>query len=363
MSIESGIDKPIFKNLQALRGIAALMVCSYHFSYLIPGQWGAVAFSHGWLGVQIFFMISGFIMVKTTSKINSEYVTGAGNFLKNRIIRIVPLYYLCTFLMIAPALSNGYLAENGSRLIYSLLFISPMNNTTGPEYGMPSLDVGWSLNYEMLFYALFSTSILFKNYKYYFLFFVFLISVFVIPFWHSGNIPVSYEHYFDYQFEYLNLLTNPILLHFVVGITFGLFMHKITASHSIKAATLILSSLLFIIYFTGVTGMTFTIWNDLIFCGILVFSFLLNDFGGNGFQFKPAIIKLGDMSYSIYLLHPIVIIYLKIIAEKIGWHSIIPTTGFFIFAIVAVVAVSYIFYELIETKLTWYLKIKFSSKK
>jgi len=338
-------------------------VCSYHFSYLIPGRWGEVAFSHGWLGVQIFFMISGFIMVQTTSKINSNYFHGAVNFLKNRIIRIVPLYYLCTLLMIAPALNNGYLAENYSRLIFSLFFLSPMSNTTGPEYGMPSLDVGWSLNYEMMFYALFTISILFKNYKYYFLFSIFLIAVFVIPFWLTGNLPVSYEYYFNYQFDYLNVLTNPILLHFAVGIAFGLLLHKLTASRTVKAAALILSSLLFIIYLTGVTGMPFTLWNDLMFCGILVFSFLINDFGKNGLQFKPAMIKLGDMSYSIYLLHPIVIIYLKITAEKIGWNSIIPTTGFFIFAIVTVIAVSYIFYEIIETKLTRYLKIKFTSKK
>jgi len=362
MRIETVAEKPILTNLQALRGIAALMVCSYHFSYLIQAPWGAIVFSHGWLGVQIFFIISGFIMVHTTAKIKTDHVKGARTFIINRIIRVVPIYYLCTFLMIAPNLNDGYLIEHGRRLICSLLFISPMNASIGPEYGMPSLVPGWSLNYEMLFYALFAISILTRNLKYTFLYSVFIAAIFVIPLLTTGKFPASYQTYVPYHFNYLNVLTNPVLVHFLFGITLGLVMPKISTTRNVKVIAMILATILFLAYITGLAGIPFHIWNDLLYCGLLVFAFLLNDYGNNGIRFKPVMVKIGDMSYSIYLLHTIVIIYLKIAMHKIGIGGLIPTTGFFLFAILVVIAVSYIFYLFVEKKLTQYLKSKFASQ-
>lgn len=361
MSIESVSEKPVFKNIQALRGIAALMVCCYHFSYLISESWCETAFSHGWLGVQIFFIISGFIMVHTTSGIKSHYQTGAWRFFGNRIIRIIPLYYLCTLLHIAPAIGDGFSDIDGDLLISSLLFIAPLTSHVGPEYGMPSLEVGWSLNYEMLFYAVFAIAILFRRSKLLFLYIVLLSAIFLIPILFAGIFPVSYRPWIDYGFAYTNVLTNPILIHFVFGITLGIIMPVIKVSRNLKIVILISTSLLFLSYYTGYINAEFTVWNDLFFCGLLVTGFLINDYGSNGIRFIPAMVKLGDMSYSIYLLHPIVIFFMKIAFHKAGYRDSINTVAFFVFALLMVLICSFIFYHFIEKRLTKYLKHKFIS--
>jgi exopolysaccharide production protein ExoZ len=337
------------------------MVCAYHLRYLISDSWRETAFGNGWLGVQVFFIISGFIMVHTTGGIRSDFVAGAKKFFKNRVIRIVPLYYICTFLMIAHSLDDGYLFENGSRLVRSLLFISPMTSQQGPEYGMPSLDVGWSLNYEMLFYFLFTLAIFFRQFKYHFLYTFFFLALLVIPFWQTGSFPGGYRQFINYNFSYMNVLTNPVMLHFVLGISLGLVMPGIKASRKVSAVALLVSSLLFISYFTGITGMDFNMWNDLLFCGLLVFSFLLNDYCKNGIQLCSPLVRLGDMSYSVYLLHPMVLIYVKLAFQKTGFAEFIYTKTFFLFTMCVIVATSFVFYTVIEKKLTRFLKLKFNS--
>ena len=75
-------------NIQALRGFAALAVAFYHTDYRLPGD-----LHTDFRGVAIFFVISGFIMC---------FITRAdpNDFLMKRAIRIVPMYWLCTLLLI-----------------------------------------------------------------------------------------------------------------------------------------------------------------------------------------------------------------------------------------------------------------------
>jgi exopolysaccharide production protein ExoZ len=74
----------MISNIQLLRGLAALAVAFYHAGYVIPGT------THtDFLGVPVFFVISGFIMTHITR-------ASSDDFLLHRLIRIVPLYWLAT---------------------------------------------------------------------------------------------------------------------------------------------------------------------------------------------------------------------------------------------------------------------------
>ena len=137
-------------NIQVLRAVAALLVVYVHL-WPLAGRLGAPAF--GSAGVDIFFVISGFIMVYTTARSD----VGPLGFAADRICRIVPIYWLITLAAFAlaaaaPRLFNSTVADP-VQLAKSLLFI-PFVKRSGLI--QPVLFVGWTLNYEMFFYALFA---------------------------------------------------------------------------------------------------------------------------------------------------------------------------------------------------------------
>jgi exopolysaccharide production protein ExoZ len=130
--------------VQALRAVAALSVVGMH----IP------AIEHGAFGVDLFFVISGFIVCHVTA-------ADPGRFLIKRVIRVVPLYWLCTLALFAlatavPSLMGATRADPGE-LVKSLAFV-PFMKSNGQVH--PLLYLGWTLNYEMMFYVLFALSLL-----------------------------------------------------------------------------------------------------------------------------------------------------------------------------------------------------------
>jgi exopolysaccharide production protein ExoZ len=136
-----------FLSIHYLRAVAAVMVVAVHiFNY------GLVAIEDEtlvhWLkqGVAIFFVISGFVMVTSTS----GRAIGPGEFLRKRLLRIAPLYWVLTIAWLAfvPGWDFGHLAS-------SLLFLPSPDPVTGAMRS-PLLEPGWSLNFEMFFYLVFA---------------------------------------------------------------------------------------------------------------------------------------------------------------------------------------------------------------
>ena len=134
-------------NLHVLRALAALAVAFLHIT------WEAglgLPFKVGGYGVDVFFVISGFIMSYQRSE-------SAGDFAKRRIIRIVPFYWCATLVVFAVAAAFPHLLRSTRadfiQLVCSLLFIPRETDYAGLY---PTLVLGWSLNYEMYFYAVFA---------------------------------------------------------------------------------------------------------------------------------------------------------------------------------------------------------------
>ncbi|HEX5422880.1 MAG TPA: acyltransferase [Candidatus Acidoferrales bacterium] len=148
-------------SIQYLRGAAALSIVVYHaFTQLhrlgFRGENPDILLA----GLDIFFVISGFIMWYTTFSRD----IGPREFLQNRIVRIVPLYWAITSLYLFIFVAHPeWLQSTQFEFWYvakSYLFI-PAQSPAVPQIMWPLVVPGWSLNYEMFFYGLFAFTLFF----------------------------------------------------------------------------------------------------------------------------------------------------------------------------------------------------------
>lgn len=149
-------------NIELIRTIAALMVVLAHLAGGMSARGAHLGaaeplFAFGVAGVDLFFVISGFVIV--SSQLSKPRTPWA--FMRNRIRRIVPLYWVLTVLaalLIVASSSLGIPVEGGPVDIAS--FLSSLFFVSGPMgYPYPVLYQGWTLEYEMLFYVLFASTL------------------------------------------------------------------------------------------------------------------------------------------------------------------------------------------------------------
>ena len=151
--------------IQVLRAIAALAVAVLHAQYEagLLAEAGGATFRPSRLlpweaGVDVFFVISGFVMVFASRRLFAEPGARAV-FLIRRIARVVPLYWLTTSVYLAlalaaPALVNG--TPTPGYVLASYLFV-PAARPDGTV--QPLYSLGWTLDYEMFFYLLFAIAL------------------------------------------------------------------------------------------------------------------------------------------------------------------------------------------------------------
>ncbi len=148
-------------NVQALRALAALMVVVVHVyaveSTYLPGRpWTTPFHVAGTYGVDLFFVISGVVMIVSTAGWFAQ--PGAWRrFLIHRVTRIYPPYWIVTALVLVvflvdPAATGVHRSARPDIIASFLAF---------PQPGEPLLVVGWTLSYELLFYAVFALALCF----------------------------------------------------------------------------------------------------------------------------------------------------------------------------------------------------------
>ena len=154
---------PRLAGLQALRGVAALMVVLHHAigsaeanGFGLPGLARGVAFN---AGVDIFFVISGVVMELTAGAAQIARPGGAADFMRRRAARILPLYWALTLLAmglaaLAALLGVAIQAQLSPWLLLCSMLLLPASGAGGQAaYVIP---MAWSLTYEMAFYLLFA---------------------------------------------------------------------------------------------------------------------------------------------------------------------------------------------------------------
>lgn len=144
-------------SIQYLRGFAAMLVVWHHAKGQFPALEHALPWNFGTSGVDVFFVISGFIMAMTAKSLSP------GEFVRKRLVRIVPMYWLVTLVMVAAAVVAPSLFRtiqpSFDHVALSLFFV-PHWSPSFPGKAWPVLVPGWTLQLEIFFYALFAASML-----------------------------------------------------------------------------------------------------------------------------------------------------------------------------------------------------------
>jgi exopolysaccharide production protein ExoZ len=292
-------------NVQALRAAAASLVVFQHLDRFLP-MLGYTPFGSG--GVDLFFVISGFIMVHTTL----HRPTRPAHFLLGRITRIVPLYWLATLAvwsvaLIAPALLRGTSADP-FQLLKSLFFVPFVKNSGEVQ---PVLFVGWTLNLEMFFYALFAMGLTFANRR------AGILSVVAIL---AGVVAAAAA--FQPRSVVAQFYAGPMLLEFAGGMLFGLLAQPSASqpeSPSWRAARIgiCIGALLAIVAIPGYLPALPRVITAGIPAVVCVAAAVFLNHSGTVIT-NRTLLTLGDASYSIYLTHAFVTQAMQTIGSRIG---------------------------------------------
>jgi len=328
-------------SIQLLRAIAALSVVYVHCTHE-KGYYNLPSFGH--FGVDIFFVISGFIIAYMVSK-NTEH------FLIKRIIRIVPLYFLATAAIILLVATNSLNKTISiSDFVISMLFIPPEpGNSNAPIIGQ-----GWTLNYEMFFYVIMSLCIIFTK-KYPTIACLSILAVIII----ALNL-LNPENYIMAYYK------NSISLDFIYGIALYHFYKYVNISKISfnKTAKIIILFALAIISYGFLAFNDFAkifSHKDYLFDGIpaliLVASILFLEENIKPSKIMQFGIKLGEASYAMYLIHFLMVNFLGK-----GFNKIIDTNNIFVelvkitIAFIATIFFSIIIHKFIDNPIQNYFR-------
>lgn len=317
-------------NLQILRFIAALGVLFSHAADLtLSGD--AALWSFPWTaGVDIFFVISGMIMTILTADRFGQ-PGAARQFVTRRIIRIVPIYWLFTALMIAtvillPGQVRNSLAD-GASIITSVLFV-PWPRGDGQI--VPILAQGWTLNYEAFFYLAFALALLHRRGLA-----VLAAGLAVLAMLHAA-IPQSIVA--------LHFWSDPIIIEFVAGIGLARLWLGGVRLRTVVAFMLAAISLLL---FATAEPIGLHQYGRMVANGVpaamLCAAFLFAAEPGAPGTLRLAFAAGGDASYALYLSHTFTInaVVLAIGVRVTGWATMA-------IAIACAIAVSIVTHRLVE---------------
>ena len=307
-------------SVQALRGLAAFLVLLYHAvdvqkktllspdtaEYaLLSGFW-----DQGYAGVDLFFVISGFIMVYVTRDI----VPGARSilrFLYSRATRIYPLWWVFAGVMMlyyivsygqpaAPDVAAGDAV--GPYIAKSLALF--------PQQGLPVLGVGWTLIHEMWFYIAFAGLLLLPRKA----------LPLALAIWAAGIVLVSLLYpVTNHAANLSQLIRSPLTLEFILGAGAALLILKRPAVA--PKPVFIFGVLLGITaLWIGLKGGPNFVWHRVLAFGVpgafLVYGAVALERAGN-LSVPHWAVRLGDWSYSLYLSH-----FLVLLALRRGWQSL-----------------------------------------
>jgi exopolysaccharide production protein ExoZ len=296
------------QSIQVLRGLAAGLVVLHHGARAVTVNWPSGSneptvhlFSSdrivnlGAIGVDIFFVVSGLIMAHVSGPYLAKRKPSF-DFLVRRIIRVYPMYALATVIFISFAAlhfwfdpSRGYLPIR--RGLASLAFIPTFD---GNHLVQPVLGVGWTLYYEMFFYLCFTCVLSLSRGP----ILLPMIAIFCVTMGISWSFPGASP--------VLVFFRDTIIIEFVFGCSVGILLQKGWLSASIGWWALLITALALIAVAPVVefgNELRFIYWG--IPSAMIVASFLKLE--RIDIQWPRLAVAVGNSSYSLYLLHVIVI--------------------------------------------------------
>ncbi len=342
----------MLSSIQYLRGIAALSVVVFHLQPRLLGL-GYEGYWPGFFasGVDLFFVLSGFLMWVTTA----EAKTAPLDFFVRRVQRIVPMYWIVTafilaIVFIAPqAISSG--GVSAEFIEGSFLFIPVADPGNG--HMEPLLPQGWTLNLEMAFYVLFAVA----------LFLPVRSRLFVVLGVLSGFALLSLEG-LDPQ-SWLGFYANQIVLEFGFGILVGVWWlarRKRVAEGGSRQKLLgriwLAAGIIAFGVLTVVAPGLDQAWRAGVPAALVLIGALLLD----GVEI-PFLRLLGDASYTLYLVHGIILSGL-LVCWRVAHLDALPFSLplFSVVGVIASVIGGIIIYEFVEKPITNWFKARRSRR-
>jgi peptidoglycan/LPS O-acetylase OafA/YrhL len=333
----------LLNSVQFLRALAAWLVFGHHYiqvlyNFTLTDPLSLFLQRYGSIGVDLFFVISGFIIYLSVSgKTITPYT-----FAVHRLARIVPAYGLFT---IATALFCIYmpglipLTKYEPVFLLKSLFFIPAVNPSGIGF-FPILTVGWTLNFEMAFYLIFMIS-LFNSFK-------FRIPILIVGLMLLCTLIPKLDGGFEFY-------SNKIVYEFLFGIFIALAYQK----HFIQKISLKLAILLFVLAISVIALLGQVTHDPLkqgIPCAVILISALSQE---KSFRSKGFFNKLGDWSYSTYLCHVMVICLMSYFNNIFGMNPFFQCLS----TIVVVIIISALSFSLIEKPLITVAKLRLKNRK
>lgn len=330
--------------VQVLRGIAAAIVVCHHF---VASQADKVGSVNPWLmnfggsGTDIFFVISGFIMMITQS--DSARDLSAKHFLVRRLVRIVPLYWILTavaFALVSTASASVNTHVSLHKFVMSMLFL-PYSETglvmTSSAFKAYVIPMAWTLTYEWYFYLVFALTLAIGLRSFARLQF--------IAAWFTCCAVIGFV--FQPSSLLLQVLTSPLVFEFLLGCAIAMLYisgARLSGYHSVLLAGVAMVVLANIFHHSAISRTMF--WGFASFA--LVSAAALYEGGRERMALIRPLSWLGDISYSLYLSH----FFTLALFVRLQAHISPIKDGFGIFAIIVFVllnlVVSQLCYRLIE---------------
>jgi exopolysaccharide production protein ExoZ len=335
-----------FVNVQGLRAIAALLVFGLHLNVMEQRFTGSAflgMFSPiGNWGVDLFFIISGFVMITSTW---NDFGTGSisTRFLLRRLSRVYPPYFIIlipiTLLYIlSPGSVNGAQAIKPNVLASYLLL---------PQAGFGLLIVGWTLVYEMFFYLVFAL-VLNANRRY-------CLPLMLV--WGCLTLAI-FAGTRQLHNVYLDTYANPLMIEFILGVAIGYVVAVRGLSFALPSFALGVAGIVAADFFYESIDRAYALGGSLRFVLIgipmaLIFMGVVGFETRRGWTFPGWLIVIGNASYSLYLWHePLTVLIGRASAghKSLLQHASVHV-AWLLFVAVAIVGCSIALYYLIERPL------------
>ena len=323
----------LVRSIQYLRGVAALGVVVFHAADRAGGSFGV-----GAAGVDIFFVISGFIMWEVTCR----RTPSPSAFLLRRAQRIVPLYWLITLgaaglAIMAPAALPA-MRPTLAHVIQSLLFVP---HVAPDGLVAPLIVPGWTLSYEVFFYLIFAFALVTPA----------RVRVWLVSASLAGLVlarPLGDAHNAVWT-----TFTDPILLEFGAGVWLG-WARSSDRLLSRRMAPVVIGIAIVALAWTAISAIDVSQARILLWglpAALLVAGFVSLEHH-SGMPALPALQRLGDASYSIYLIHGLAI---SAVVRILKSSAVLPAPAIFAAALVTGVATGLLLYACLERPLSvWF---------
>jgi len=347
------------RSIQILRAVAACLVVFGHVLHEtveIGMHSGRPPLNIGiidWgIGVDIFFVISGFIMIYTTAELFGQ--PGATRtFLMRRIIRIVPLYWLITAgliltYLVAPKVLNVPI-EGWRSIVTSFFFIPDLR---GNGEVRPIMALGWSLNYEMFFYAIFAVCLLAPLRR---------ATVYLVGFFVGISIVGAAVKMPSIALTYW---TDSIVLEFLFGALLALACRAKVAISPAAAWTLIALGVVLAVAlgpFWGANQMLPRFVAGGLPATLIVAAAAFGPRLSASWIVTPLVV-LGDASYSLYLTHPFALRPMRNVWMALDGGSL-PFGLYAIICLPVAIAAALVVYRWIERPITDALRVRLARRR